>query len=142
MLKKRRGITWLVLSLLACGVLAAAGLRFAGEGFLEAIKKGKKPNIVLVSIDTLRGDFFSEEHMPQTMAWAEKNCLIFEGACSNSTWTLPAHVTMLTGLLPHEHGVEYHDSHIGADISMVQEQLQKEGYHTVAVMGGGFVGSQ
>jgi hypothetical protein len=57
------------------------------------------PNIVLISIDTLRADYFSPEHMPKMYAWAQENCAVFPNAYSNSTWTSPSHVTMLSGLL-------------------------------------------
>jgi arylsulfatase A-like enzyme len=137
-MKKRRAIKWLVFTLIVCGAVVA-GVRFVNNGFLEAVSPEKKPNIVLISIDTLRADFFSEEHMPKTVAWAENNCVIFEAAHANSTWTLPAHVTMLTGLLQREHGVEYYNNKIPENIPMAQEQLQKAGYFTVGLTGGGFI---
>ncbi len=49
---------------------------------------------------------------------------------------------MLTGLLQSEHGVEFHDSVISPQLSMVQEELKEAGYATAAFVGGGFVGKQ
>jgi arylsulfatase A-like enzyme len=76
--------------------------------------------------------------MPLLWDFAKKNCLVFSNAHSNSTWTKPSHVTMLTGILQSKHGVEYRDSSIPEEIVMVQERLKQTGYHTVAFTGGGF----
>ena len=61
-----------------------------------------RPNIVVISIDTLRADFFSEEHMPRTRAWARDNAVVFTNAYSNSTWTNPSFATLYTGLSQQE----------------------------------------
>jgi arylsulfatase A-like enzyme len=98
------------------------------------------PDVALVSIDTLRADYFSPEFMPKTYKWAQKNCQIFTNAYANSTWTLPSHATMLTGLLPEEHGVELKNSRIPDHIPMIQEGLRDRGYRTFGFTDGGFVG--
>jgi arylsulfatase A-like enzyme len=67
------------------------------------------PPIILVSIDTLRAD-----HLPiygyegvETPAFDDLagQALVFDNAYSHMPLTLPAHASMLTGLLPPEHGV-------------------------------------
>jgi hypothetical protein len=98
-----------------------------------------RPDIVLVSIDTLRADHFSPEYMPKTYEWAEENCQIFENAYSHSTWTLPSHVTMLSGELPQKHRVEREDSRIPDMLRLVQERIRNLGYYTIAFTDGGFV---
>ncbi len=125
------------------GGLAGAGLGYAGIRYgLPEIRGriGDKPNIVLISIDTLRQDFFTSEFMPKTFQWVEANCLNFTNAHANATWTLPSHLTMLTGLLPREHGVELAVDLIPESVRMAQQELQPLGYDTVAFTGGGFVG--
>lgn len=108
-----------------------------------ALSKGEKPpNIILISLDTLRGDYLNSEWMPEVYKFAKRNCLIFTNAHSNSTWTKSSHVTMLTGLLSSTHKVEHEDSLIPETIVMVQERLKEVGYHTVAFVGGGYVGRQ
>ncbi len=125
--------------------LAALGVVYVGKNYAmpEILGRiGNRPNIVLISIDTLRADHFTPELLPETWEWVDDNCTRFTNAHSNSTWTLPGHLTMLTGLLPHEHGVESSVSLIPDDLEMVQRKLQKSGYKTVAFTSGGFVGSE
>lgn len=65
--------------------------------------------VVLVSIDTLRSDRLpaygyasgATPHLDRL----RREALLFESAWSPCPMTLPSHVTMLTGLLPPEHGV-------------------------------------
>ena len=65
--------------------------------------------VVIVSIDTLRAD-----HLPAygyagvatpNLDRFRKDAILFERAWSHVPLTLPAHVSLLTGLLPFEHGV-------------------------------------
>jgi tetratricopeptide (TPR) repeat protein len=65
--------------------------------------------VVLVSIDTLRAD-----HLPAygyrgvetpNLEALRKDSLIFENALTHVPLTLPSHASLLTGLLPFEHGV-------------------------------------
>ena len=65
--------------------------------------------VVLISIDTLRSDRLpaygyagvATPHLDRF----RRDALLFESAWSPCPMTLPSHVTMLTGLLPPEHGV-------------------------------------
>lgn len=100
---------------------------------------GARPNIVLLSIDTWRADYFTQEHMPRFYEFAQENCLVFTNAYANATWTMPSHTTMLSGILPGRHGVEYTDSIVPEEIPMVQEDLKRLGYKTFASTNRGFV---
>ena len=66
------------------------------------------PHIVLISIDTLRADHlscygYSRKTSPRIDALAQQGVL-FERALSTTSWTLPAHASMLTGLPISAHG--------------------------------------
>jgi arylsulfatase A-like enzyme len=68
---------------------------------------GRRPNLVLVLVDTLRADALSVAEpergvMPGLAAWA-RGGIAFEHAIAPSPWTLPSVVSLLTGLLPSEH---------------------------------------
>ncbi|MDP6539791.1 MAG: sulfatase [Planctomycetota bacterium] len=68
-----------------------------------------RPNVLLISIDTLRADHLScygyaRETSPRLDALAREGVL-FESATSTTSWTLPAHVSMLTGLPVSAHGI-------------------------------------
>jgi arylsulfatase A-like enzyme len=89
---------------LAWAVAGLVGLALAGCGpSVEA------PPIVLVSIDTLRADRlpaygYRGVETPALDALREHS-ILFENAYSHMPLTLPAHASILTGLLPPRHGV-------------------------------------
>ncbi len=65
-------------------------------------KPSAPPNVLLISVDTLRADHlgcygYSRDTSPTIDALAREGTL-FENAWSTSSWTLPAHVSMFTGL--------------------------------------------
>jgi arylsulfatase A-like enzyme/predicted negative regulator of RcsB-dependent stress response len=65
--------------------------------------------VILISIDTLRADHlpvygYRNVATPAIDALASES-LVFENAYAHCPMTLPSHVSMLTGLLPPEHGV-------------------------------------
>ena len=57
------------------------------------------PNVVVIVIDTLRGDYPGELDKLLDMGFTKLN------AVAPSSWTLPSHVSMFTGELPSSHGV-------------------------------------
>lgn len=68
-----------------------------------------KAPVILISIDTLRADHlpaygYKDVETPALDAFA-KDAIVFDRAYSHCPMTLPSHVSMLTGLLPTEHGV-------------------------------------
>ena len=83
-------------------------------GLLPACSEGDAgregpPNVVLISLDTLRADHLScygygRETSPRIDALAASGVL-FEDAVSTTSWTLPAHMSMLTGLAVSAHGI-------------------------------------
>ena len=67
------------------------------------------PSIVLVSVDTLRREHlpcygYFRSTMPRLDAFARES-LVFEQALATMASTLPSHLSMLTGLYPHQHGM-------------------------------------
>ncbi len=66
------------------------------------------PNLILISIDTLRADHlgtygYERDTSPHLDAFARRG-VVFENALAPSSWTLPSHATMMTGLAPIRHG--------------------------------------
>ncbi|MDJ0836524.1 MAG: sulfatase [Acidobacteriota bacterium] len=98
----------------------------------------KRPNVMLVSIDTLRADHFNAERMPQTFGLMSRG-LIFDHAYTPTPWTLPAHVSMLTGQYPAGHGVRLPNQQIPAQLTTLGEAFQSAGYDTLAVTEGNYV---
>ncbi|MEM6794050.1 MAG: sulfatase [Acidobacteriota bacterium] len=102
-----------------------------------------RPNVILVSLDTLRADRLSGYGNPQPTsphldAWAEKSAVLFENTVVQAPWTLPSHASMFTGLEALRHDV----NHFGtspASLEMLAEILRREGYRTAAITGGGYL---
>jgi arylsulfatase A-like enzyme len=66
------------------------------------------PNVVLIVMDTVRSDHlnaygYARETAPHLEALAAHS-LVFERATANATYSLASHASLLTGLLPSQHG--------------------------------------
>jgi arylsulfatase A-like enzyme len=103
----------------------------------------RRPNVILISIDTLRADRlglygYERRTSPELDAFASKSA-VFERAVAESGWTLPSHATMLTGLAPRSHGVVQPSLEIANDVPLLAEILRSEGYRTYGSSDGGYV---
>ena len=70
-----------------------------------------KPDVILIVIDTARADHFSvygydRQTTPNIDALA-LDSVLFKNAHSVAPWTLPAHMSIFTGMLPGEHGASW-----------------------------------
>ena len=93
---------------------ARAALALAAAVALDGCRgegQGRFPDapVVLISIDTLRADRlpaygYAKGETPRLDAFA-REAVLFENALSPVPLTLPAHASLLTGLLPPRHGV-------------------------------------
>jgi len=96
------------------------------------------PNIVLLVVDTLRADHlstygYSRPTSPNITEIARQG-VNFTSAISPSSWTLPAHASLLTGLLPHEHGAD-DEGHGLQGHARLPVMLESKGYRTGAFSG-------
>jgi len=68
-------------------------------------------NVLLISFDTLRQDHLSCYGHPKPLSpnldKLAENGVLFEDAVVNCGWTLPQHITMITGTHPLKHGLIY-----------------------------------
>jgi len=99
-------------------------------------------NVVLISIDTVRADHvgaygYARATTPRIDALAAGGVL-FENAISQSSWTRPAHMSIMTGLYPSEHGyVALADrNRLPDDVPTLAKVLAGRGWTTVAFTGG------
>jgi arylsulfatase A-like enzyme len=99
------------------------------------------PNVLLISIDTLRADRlgcydWQPAQTPNLDRLAEQGAL-FESVSTTSPITLPAHASILTGQYPTRHGVRDNDTHrLPDDVTTLTEVLKRRGYQTAAFIGG------
>ncbi len=118
----------------------------AGLAALGCAGAPQQPDLVLISLDTLRADHlgvygYTRDTSPQLDAWAAGGA-VFERAFAPSGWTLPSHATMFTGLPPREHGALHAHSRIRVDVVTLAEALREAGYATQGVVSGPFVGAR
>jgi hypothetical protein len=98
---------------------------------------GKSKGVVLISIDTLRRDHvgaygYPKPTTPRLDALAQKG-LLAQDAVSTSSWTLPAHLSMLTSADPGAHGGVDHEHKFNGRLATLPGTLQKAGWATHAV---------
>ena len=99
-----------------------------------------RPNVLLVSIDSLRADHvgaygYARDTSPAIDALA-RGGVLFENAISSAPWTVPAHMTLLTGLPPEVHDVVTVRQKLSPDAVTLAEVLQDAGYATAAFVSG------
>jgi len=101
----------------------------------------KKPNIIILIIDTLREDYSSGLEALRELGFVK-----YENAIAPAPWTLPSHASLITGMYPSQH--EIHESRGArtneelANIARVRMrqlnygiigELEDEGYETVII---------
>jgi arylsulfatase A-like enzyme len=94
----------------------------------------KPPNIVLITVDTLRPDRLGYAgHARLTSPMLDRLAqrgVVFTRATSVSGWTLPSIATIFTGRYPHEHGAtDFHWS-LDASLPNLASILRDNGYDT------------
>jgi len=123
------------LILLACGATLAqdAGRKSSGS------PKRLKPNILLVTIDTLRADrlgcYGARNVDTPTIDALAREGTVFDRAISQVPLTWPSHVSMLTGTYPFHNGVQdFTGQPLSSKFRSVAQALKANGYHTGAVI--------
>ncbi|MHB8054137.1 MAG: sulfatase [Candidatus Aminicenantales bacterium] len=103
-------------------------------------------NVILVSIDTLRADHlgtygYDRPVSPFIDALAA-DAAVFENTYTTAPWTLPAHVSMFTGLNCVRHRVYDEYARIDPRTVTLAEKMRAAGYATGAITGGGLVSAE
>jgi arylsulfatase A-like enzyme len=101
------------------------------------------PNVILISIDALRPDHlhcygYPRETSPRIDQFAAEGAL-FQNVISSTSWTLPAHACMFTGLADSVHGCTDTDRRLHKDHYTLAERLQDVGYATVGFFSGPYL---
>ena len=98
------------------------------------------PNVVLITIDTVRADHIGcygdrQAHTPTLYALAREGVL-FRTAVSQVPLTLPSHCSIMTGTYPTLHGVRDNLGYtLGDNPPTLATLLKKNGYATAAFVG-------
>jgi arylsulfatase A-like enzyme len=117
-------------SLYFFALVAALLLHACGEGATRP-----RPNIILITIDTLRADHLScygyhRETSPFIDSIA-REALLFSQAYATSSWTAPSMASIFTGRYPRGHGVR-HGSALGPRAAITGQELLVDDFLTIA----------
>ncbi len=111
-------------------------IEFTKEAFQE-VSDDPSPNVVLVTIDTLRADYLSAYGGPANtpnLNQLAKEGWLFKNCYATSMLTNPSHASIMTSLFPKDHGVYDNQSGIQDGLPTLAMAMQRRGYRTLAVM--------
>ncbi len=93
--------------ILRYGLYGGLAASLPGSGWLGGCgkrRRGKRPNIILIVLDTLRADHLGcygyNRPTSPTLDKLASEGVLFEDASAPSPWTLPSHGSLLTGFYP------------------------------------------
>ena len=101
------------------------------------------PNILLISVDTLRPDHlgcygYARQTSPNIDRLATEGA-VFENVISSTSWTLPAHAALFTGLYDSVHGCLDTNKPLSDNRITLAERLKDAGYTTAGFFSGPYL---
>ena len=125
-------------------LLALVGLAACGEK-----ARDPRPNLVLISLDSVRADALgaygarlahapTESPTPRIDALAAAG-LVYEEARATTSWTLPSHTSLFTGLPELAHAVEQDGERLSDELMPLAEMLARAGYRTDGIYSGPYL---
>ena len=114
--------------------VAAACLLLAACSGRAPSAPAQKPNVLLITIDTLRADRVGRGLTPAIDALAARG-VSYTNARATAPLTLPSHVSIMTGTLPPEHGVRENGVIFQKGVEPIARTLKANGYQTAAFVG-------
>lgn len=126
------------------GKLAVATLTVLGAGCgADAGGEPEHRSAILISIDTLRADrsslYGAERDTTPGLEALARESIVFDHAYTVAPWTLIAHMSMLSGLYPVQHGVRTQEKALGPDRELLAETLGRAGYETYGLYFSGWI---
>ncbi len=133
-----RAKCWFVAALVATIAAFCAALTRGPSA--SSARSAKGPNVVLLSIDTVRADrlgcYGSGEVKTPNLDALASDGVLFENSISQANITGPSHTTMLTGLYPAEHGVLSNGQPIPHKTKTWVEDVGAAGWETAGFVSG------
>ncbi len=119
------------------------------------IDREDRPNLLVISVDTLRRDSISpydaERDTPRMQALADRG-VVFDNFWTTAPWTLPAYASLFTGEYPSTHGAgvdrskstdekaSQRRSGLASGIPSLVSHFADLGYHTQSIYANGHLG--
>jgi choline-sulfatase len=126
---------------IAGALLLGAALLVSCHGTAPSQRSGARPNVLLVTIDTLRADHvgcygYARAATPTLDALAARGAR-FATAIAHVPLTAPSHASMLTGRTPLGHGMRDNGGFVLPEqVRTVAQDFKAAGYHTGAFVSG------
>lgn len=132
----------ILFSFVAIGGFAVAAVVYHTEERSAPLCPGC--NVILISLDTLgvKHTTLGDPTLPTTpflARLASERGIVFSNAYSQAPWSLPSHVSMLTGEYPWSYGIWSTLNTLPDSAVTVAEVLKEKGYATAAFSTGWFV---
>jgi len=106
----------------------------------------KRPNVLLISLDSVRFDeptpyggrsiWCPDQAITPALQALADSGMTFDQAVSTTSWTLPAHMSLLTGLPDAVHGVTGNYKRLDPSITTLAQSLGAAGYKTAGFFSG------
>lgn len=108
-------------------------------------KQDGRPNVVLISLDTLRADHlgiagYDRDTTPNLDEIAQDG-LWFDTVVAQAPWTIPSHHSIMTGTNPKKHGVT-RPRRGQTSFAPLAEVFRDDGYATAAFTGSGYMAAR
>ncbi|MFN8549597.1 MAG: sulfatase [Candidatus Eisenbacteria bacterium] len=123
--------------------LVAALLPAKGRVRTFTTARAEQPNVLLISIDSLRRDHlhcygYPRATSPNLDRLASQG-MRFETVAAPTTWTLPSHLTLLTALPPERHGVVRDGLALAQGVRSLAQLFGEGGYATAGFVAGPYL---
>jgi arylsulfatase A-like enzyme len=122
------------------GTLARARLYWGEPLILPALGPGRRPNVVLITLDTVRADAlgaYATSRAPSPTPFLDSLAargILFENAWSACNATSPSHASLMTGLAVQDHGLFDNRSRLAPENVTLAERFREAGWQTVAAV--------
>lgn len=136
--------TFTAIALLALAAISAVAVGESTERMALSRGRSWAPNLLLISIDTLRADRMSvygyeRRTTPELERFAEE-AVVFDRFFYSGGGTLPSHMTLMTGLNPATHGLGPASTKVlESERETLAETMRASGYVSAAFVDGGWM---
>ncbi len=125
----------------SCSILlrvVISALLIQGPGCKSHETVARRPNILVIVVDTLRFDHLGfYGHVRDTSPALDrlaKQSVVFDHAYSSAPWTKPSIASILTGLYTTSHTVSTLNRRLPKEITTLAERLKQQGYATAGIV--------
>lgn len=106
-------------------------------------REKERPNIILISLDTVRPDHLGcygyNRNTSPAIDRLSADGVLFKKTYSTTSWTLPGHISMLTSTNGSSHQVYFPLQKMSPDLLTIADLLRTRGFYCAGFTGGGYL---